>query len=218
MRVSIAIQHHPRRAELLPRLLSRLTPRSPQVIRDPEPDARPNAWRTYRLALETTPSWATHRVIIQDDALPCDGFVRLLEEAIEAKRDSLITLCVCGRPKVAAREMMLAYARGDGWIQLRRFQWVPVIGLVWPVRLIRPALEWIDEQQWPREFVADDEIVGRVARKFREAVLATVPSLLQHDDALPSLARERTFRPDPGRAAALFKQSPGAIDWARGPR
>lgn len=218
MNLSLAIQHHPARAEILPQVISALTPLAPQVIRDPDPTGDRHPWRTYRLALETTPKWATHRVILQDDVTPCQGFPVLLRQAIRARPDRIIALCVCGRPTVAARDVLRARDRGDAWILLHRNQWVPTIALVWPTRIIRPALAWIAEQNWPREFYADDEIVGRVTRGLREPVLATVPSLVQHDDIVPSLiGKKNRAGADPGRVAALFYTVPGDIDWSRGP-
>lgn len=219
MRLSVAIQHHPARSEILSRVISGLTPLHAEVVRDPEPDGDRHPWRTYRLALERTPEWATHRLIVQDDALPCVSFPALLRAAVEAQPDRLLALCVCGRPTLCARDALAANARGDAWIVLRRNQWVPVIALVWPARLVRPALEWVAGQSWPREFYADDEIVGRIARGLGETVLATVPSLVQHEDVTPSLIGKRhRAGGDPGRVAALFHPDPGLIDWSRGPR
>lgn len=216
--ISVAIQHHPARAEILPRLISRLTPLSVQVIRDPQPEARRDPWRTYRHVLETTPEWATHRVVIQDDAAPCRRFPELLRAAIAARPDRMLCLCVCGRPSHTAHAVLRAGSKGDAWIVLHRNQWVPCIGLVWPTRLIGAALAWIDGQHWPRDFIADDEIIGRVARGLREHVLATVPSLVQHEDIVPSLAgKQARAGKDAGRVAALFEEDPREIDWTRGP-
>lgn len=199
-------------------MISALTPLAPQVIRDPDPTGDRHPWRTYRLALETTPEWATHRVILQDDVTPCRDFPAHLRAAVSARPDRVVCLCVCGRPTVAARDIARARERGDAWIRLHRNQWVPVIGLVWPAYMIRPALDWIAEQKWPREFYADDEIVGRVTRGLGQSVLATVPSLVQHEDQVPSLiGKKARAGADPGRVAAFFLDDPGQIDWSRGP-
>lgn len=192
--------------------MSRLTPLAPQVVRDPDPDGPRQPWRTYRLALETTPEWASHRVILQDDALPCAGFPSLLRGAVEAEPNSLVILCLCDRPTYLAQRASRAYADGRAWLRCDRYQWVPVIGLVWPVRLVWKALRWIDAQNWPREFMADDEIVGRFAKANRETVVATVPSLVQHPDLCESLIGKRSRVG--GRRAAVFYDDPGAINWS----
>lgn len=194
--------------------MSRLTPLAAQVVRDPDPAGPRQPWRTYRLALETTPEWATHRVILQDDAYPCDNFGPLLRGAVAAQPNSLVILCLCDRPTYLAQRAQRSYAAGRAWLACDRYQWVPVIGLVWPVALVWKALRWVEAQKWPREFMADDEIVGRFAKANRERVVATVPSLVQHPDLCPSLIGKRTR--SGGRVAAIFYDDPGAIDWAVG--
>lgn len=218
MGISICIQHHPRRADLLTGLLSALTPAKVQVIRDPDPSGPAGPWRTYRRALETTPAWASHRVILQDDVTLCRSFFSTLERALAARPDQLVALCVCARPRISARRIHSAAHDGRSWAVLDISRFVPVIALAWPAELIAPALEWVDQQTWPREFTADDEIVGRAARALRLEVLATVPSLVQHEDMVPSLIGRRVLAGgrDPGRVAALFvagNADPAAIDW-----
>lgn len=225
MKISIAIQHHPRRAEILHDLISALTPLSVQVVRDPEPNSRmPSSWRTNRLALETTPAWATHRLVIQDDTRPCRSFPAVLERAIAARPDRVLVLCACGRPAVTARRSRIAFGLGEAWVPLFRNQWVPTLALVWPARLIRPALRHVDSQAWPERFTADDEIIARTLTRLREPVLVAVPSIVQHDDLVPSLlgARHKAkLGKDEGRVAALFAddvvKDPLLIDWEAGP-
>lgn len=204
--LSIAVQHHPRRSELLPSLLSLLRPANVQIISDPEPDGVPNPWRTYRRALEMTPPWATHRLILQDDARPCPWFVEAATAALAARPDSLVVFCLCGKPLHAAHQARIAAAAGTRWIPLERNQFVPVIALAWPTRIIAPALAFVDAQPWPMDkFRSDDEIAGRIARGLREPVWVTVPSLVQHDDVVKSLIGLRARAgADPGRTAAVF--------------
>src|SRR3990167_2873774 len=65
VRLSIAIQTHPDRDHLACALLEQIG--EGELACDPEPDGRPNPWRTYRHALEATPADATHAAIVQDD-------------------------------------------------------------------------------------------------------------------------------------------------------
>lgn len=218
MRLSVAVQHHPSRAELLPPLLAALEPLPVDVVSDPEPEGRPDTWRTYRAALEATPEWATHRVILQDDARPCRRFPETLERAVASQPEGLLVLCVCGLARAAAHDVTRAAYYGHPWTRLIRRTFVQTIGLVWPAAVTRAGLEWVDAQGWPRMFTADDEIVGRIAEGLSLDVLATVPSLVQHDDLVPSL----TGRPvglgrNPQRQAVLFEDEPAGVDWTAVP-
>jgi len=202
-------------------LLERLDPLPTSVEADPDPESPlPSAWRTYRRALETTPGWATHRLVLQDDAAPCPSFPAVLELAVAARPDRILVLCVCGRPQEMARQLFRASGRGDPWALLTGLRWLPTIAVVWPVELIGPALAFVDAQGWPPRFTADDEILGRVVRGLRQTPLATVPSLVDHRADVESLIRRR--RPDDlGRATACLPD-PGcdllAVDWTLGPR
>lgn len=194
------------------------------VVLDPDPDGQRGPWRTYRHVLETTPPDATHRMVIQDDAEPCDGFVDAMTAAVEAQPDRLVAFFVGGRPSEHARAVMNACSRDLAWAQLDYMRWCPVVATCWPAAMIEPFLGFVDQQRWPNRFQADDEIVGRWLRTIRERPLATVPSLVQHRDLVPSLKNGRRAQggQDPGRVAACFVGDcddcdPAAIDWSAGP-
>lgn len=188
VRLSIAIQHHPARADLIPALLEAMP--SAEVVTDPEPDHDRNPWRTYRECLERTPEWATHRLIVQDDARPCQQFEETVQRAVEAYPARPISLFHGGQPAESVPRLCRAYAAKRTWVEIHS-RWTPVVALVWPAEMIRPALEFVDTQRWPPAFQADDEIAGRCFSALGVAPLATVPSLVQHDDIELSLVGQR---------------------------
>lgn len=210
--LSVAVQHHPIRAERLPALLRGLESLDVQVVEDPDPSGAPSAWRTYRAALEATPEGATHRLIVQDDALPCLNFAAALHGAVAARPDTMIALCVTGLSLLNVRLMQRARASGSSWASLDIRSFVPVIATIWPVRLIEPALAYVDAQTWPAHWIADDEIVGRIMRSLKEEVLATVPSLVDHDDGEASLVSSRR-KQSPARRAALYASDAAGLTW-----
>lgn len=215
LRVSVAVQAHPRRAAMAAALALEV---GGEVILDPDPAGLPSPWRTFRRLLETTPELATHRVQIQDDAIVCDGFRTALEHAIEERPDRLLALFVGGAPYQWVRSILEARARGSAWAELEHYHWVPVVATVWPAWMIPEVLSFVDRQTWPREFIADDEIVGHFCRAQDVRVLATVPSLVQHPDLEPSIIGPRTaLGQNPDRVAAHWAE-PGVaarIDWTR---
>jgi len=76
-------------------------------------------------------------------------------------------------------------------VSLPRFSWFPAVAVAWPVRLIAPLLEYVDQQPWAQTHRADDEIIGRFLRHHGETPYATVPSLVDHPDDVPSLIGTR---------------------------
>lgn len=220
VRLSIAVQHHPSRADIVGPLLDAL-PGATLVV-DPDPlSGLRSPWRTYRHALETTPERATHRLIVQDDVVPCRGFVPAAEAALAAQPDRLVTFIVCGNPFEHKQAVHRACANGYQWAELDNQRWCPVIALAWPVALIRPCLDFVDAQNWPETFTADDEVVGRYCQASGQLPLATVPSLVDHPDDVPSLlgANKAQSGNDLGRVSCCWigDCDPATIDWTLGP-
>lgn len=221
MPLSIGIQHHPKRAHLLPPLLDAIGAQA-EVVTDPDAaNPFPSPWRTYRHALEITPAWATHRLILQDDVQLCRDFAPTVAAAVRAQPHRLLAFFVGGHPVEHAREVYAACDRDECWAEIDNLRWCPAIALCWPVELIQPCLTFVDEQRWPIKFRADDEIIGRFLRDRGELALASVPSLVQHPDNVPSLVGMRAMGgQDIGRIAACFIHpdcDPLSIDWTATP-
>jgi hypothetical protein len=210
--IAIAVQHHPRRGELLPPLLQALEPCPVDVVSDQDPGGRLCTWPTYRRALELTPAWATHRLVLQDDVEFCPGFLPVLDRVVAARPDRLVALCVCGNPAPSAYAVRQAHVRGESFVELPKDRWVPTIALVWPAQLIVAALEFVDAARWPATFLADDEIVMRVCEGLGIRALACVPSIVEHPDRVHSVMSKRRASggANPGRVAACFV--PAGVD------
>jgi hypothetical protein len=209
MNLSIAVQHHPSRGHLL-QLLDQLG--GFELVTDPEPDSTVrSALRTYLEALRRTPAHATHRLVVQDDAIACPGFCDLAEKAITERPGDLIAFFVPGRT-LLWKLMLESHERGDRWLQFPNYNWVPTVALCWPVDLIADFLEYAEAVVAQRAHRGlhthgDDPYIGEWKKKRRLPVWATVPCLVQHPDREPSLIRP-DLKPKAGanraRAAALF--------------
>jgi len=212
VKISIAIQHHPARASLLARLAGRIPA---EIVEDPDPGAMRNPWRTYHHALGLTPKDATHRIVIQDDAIVCDHFLEAVTAAISAHPDRFFTLFVSRQLRKGARSQMASCAEDRPWALLNRQEWVPVVALVWPVEHVWRMLEWAPSRGYlPERKKADDHIVGEYARATNTDIYATVPSLVDHPDDVPSLIGQR--RGDRNRQAVCFVAGDAReIDWTR---
>jgi hypothetical protein len=186
VRLSIAIQHHPSRAHLLEGFANL---GSLDVVTDPDPDNRiPNPWRTYRRCLETTPDWATHRLVLQDDVECCPGFLSAALSATEAQPNRMVAFFVPVTLRRGGRALMAACAADEAWAEMLVDEWVPVCALSWPVAVIPEFMEWADGRGYSEhKHRADDAIVGLFCRHRGVPVIATVPSLVEHPDRAVSL-------------------------------
>lgn len=189
--VSFAIQAHPTRAELAEALAAKIG--GPvEIVYDPDPDAEIRSpWRTFRHLLERTPSEATHRLQIQDDTLVCRNFRAAVERAAEAHPDRVLVFFVNEMNALNVRAIRESCQRDLPWAELRTGYWCPVVCSCWPVDLICGLTAFVDEQRWPPKFVADDEICGRFLRGINHFPLASVPSLVEHQDDVVSLVARR---------------------------
>ena len=222
--LSLAIQHHPLRAESVKPLLERVP--GAELVVDPEPDAPVRSpWRTYRECLVRTPREATHRLILQDDVEVCDDFLIHTQRAIEARPDRIVCFHVSGHPATSARRVLRAGERGESWAELDPNTWCPVVATCWPVFEIGPMLRFDDAKHYAAGTViqrGDDYRVGAFIKETRRTVLATVPSLVEHPDTVGSLIGTHALAGgNPGRVACCYLPEgcdPYEIDWSLGPR
>jgi hypothetical protein len=208
LNLSVAVQHHPSRAELLPRLASL---GEFEVVVDPEPDHPVRSpMRTYLEALRRTPPAATHRIIVQDDAVPGDRFLARLGALLAERPDHLLALFVPGRT-LLRRYMGEAHERGERWFPFPNYNWCPTVALCWPVELGADFLDFGEVVVATRAArglatVGDDPYVGAWRRKRKLDVWCPVPCLVDHPDDHPSLFRALDGKAggNRSRVAALF--------------
>lgn len=192
VRLRAWIAHHPSRPDLPARLLSLLADAdafeaaAPRIVFDPRPSGPVNPWRTYQRALERAAAddWATHHVVLQDDVLPCDGFLDAAIEAARWRPDALVCLFVNDLATQTSLRIRDAANRGAGWAPVVGERFVPTVATMWPAQLARRAA--VEARPVLDQPQADDEIVGDWARAAGVEVWATVPNLAQHDEDAPS--------------------------------
>ena len=185
IRLAAWITHHPSRPTL-PLRLTALLDGPARLVFDPKPAGPVNPWRTYRRALATAAlePGATHHLILQDDALPCDGLLAAAAHAAAWRPHALVCLFVNDLATNTSLRIRDAARRGAGWAPVVGERFVPTVAVVWPHELaVRAAVEARPVVDQPQ---ADDEAVGDWARVAGVEVWATVPNLVQHDEDAPS--------------------------------
>lgn len=205
IRLSVAIQHHPARPELPERLVEQLA-MGPlvELVVDPEPFGPASPWRTAREAWRRTPDWCTHRLVIQDDALPCDGFRRRALEAIAEHPDEPVSFFYgLNSYPLDMQGYRDAYDTGKAWFALPLQGWVPCVALCLP-RAMALDLAEFHLPHHDRDHVADDEVVLEWCAARGYSCMATVPSLVNHDDLATSTMGGHVDRP---RGAYVFDTS-----------
>ncbi len=202
LELSVCLQHHPSRAHLLSALLERLP--GFELITDPDPAGQPNPLRTYLECLRRTPEHATHRLILQDDAWPCQEFREKAEAAISERPDNLICFFVPGSPGGGMNSVLRAAKAGEHWALIGAGGWIPVIAVMWPRALIADFIEFAEHRRFARSR-SDDEVLTRFVRANRLDVWATIPSYVEHPDVVPSLiGRKHGAGKIKWRIAAMF--------------
>lgn len=207
MTLALRVQHHPSRVESLARLFDSLGDdrRHAEVTHDPDPKGSPSAWRTYRKCLADPPSWASHVLIVQDDAVAAPGLYAAAEVALAELPDALVAFFHPTHPPASVAAFRQAQAAGQRFVPLWRHRWIPTVALAWPVERIPHFLAWVeDDRKVPPDWRADDPLVGGWATKFSVPAYATVPCLVEHPDDVPSILKSSTRRgPQRMRQAAV---------------
>lgn len=177
------IQHHPSRAELLPELLRKLEPFTTDVITDDPAATIRSPWRVY-LRCVTEPWDGTHLLVIQDDARPAEGFAQAALSAIRAAPDRVLCLFMQGTPPPVARAVR--NGRDGTFVELQYMTWLPAVATVWPRDMADGLALWGRSLAVARRQRADDGVLWKYV-KSRGGALVTVPSIVQHDDVVPSI-------------------------------
>lgn len=158
------------------------------------------------------PNDSTHHLVIQDDVLPCRGFLEHAGRALAAKPDRITAFYLGTNAIISYRQMLVAAGQGYSWVEGHPASWVPALALAIPARFV-PSLVEFDDGTHP---VADDEVYGRWCRHHGLPWWATIPSLVDHDDNAPSLMRTPHTRGRRVAACWIGDCDPGLIDWTFG--
>ena len=210
------VQSHPSRRQIRQRLLDGLTGIPTEIVEtDFDP---PNPWLGYKECLRSvSEADCTHALIIQDDALACHNIAPALERIAE-----LCDVPVClFMPMVSATRKAAVQAgnRGECFVEVLPRGFLPVVAVLWPKKKAVHFLNWSETSGALRrrngqsvQHRSDDAMGYLWMRTQRQRALATIPSLVQHPDDVPS-----TITIGRGRLTALFWHEPPwdpmSVDW-----
>jgi hypothetical protein len=169
-----------------------------------------DTWAQYQRSLLAGPV-GSHRLVVQDDALPVEGFREAALDAIARRPTRVICLYVPALPSSFGMKMLTARSSGASFCELVRLgAFLPLVATVWPAALAVEFASWPRHSSWrsgPKGRADDARAADWLHGTKRQAV-ATVPCLVDHDDEIPSAldnggrySRRAAILPDtpPGR-------------------
>ena len=180
-----------------------------------------NPWRNYQATLRSLlASDATHGVVLQDDVVVCRNFAPAVEQIAQANPDTPVCLFLGGLPQRTGRNALRAAKMGYSYCDVYFRDFCPVVAMLWPKHKAQEFMDWAGEAPSLPGYLhprSDDAVVGRWMVATKQLIRATVPSLVEHEDMVPSLiGRPARFGKDRGRVARMFigDADPLQIDWS----
>ncbi len=207
--IQCRIQAHPSRAHCHERLARLLAPLPTDVlVHSSDP---PDPWANYRRCLDYHGD-ASHLVVVQDDAIPAQGFADAAVRIAERHPDSPVCLFLGSLP--AATASLVRRAKPDvRYVPLTVSSFMPLVCVLWPAKVAHRFLDWSSTAG--RMTRADDGNAARWLRATRTQVWVSVPSIVQHDDGEPSVKGGRDHKPwaEKWRQALLLAEDAAQYDW-----
>lgn len=162
------------------------------------------------------PAEASHLLIAQDDIVVCRDFVPTVLKVIAARADNPVSLFM---PGIGLQAIAVGDAcrRGEHWCRVPHQEWIPAVCLALPRAHVEAILAFADRQGITDAWRGDDSILGEWMRADSIDAWATVPSLCDHPDDVPSLVGGTHYAgANPQRVAVCWtgpEWSPLEIQW-----
>jgi hypothetical protein len=159
-------------------------------------------WEAYKRCLLDPPD-SEWLLIIQDDATPAAAIAETVGPALDGQTGPVALFL----PTTSLNNVPLfwqAQIKHETHVRLLTSDFVPVVALCWPTRLIDGFLAWATDAGYDHaRRRAEDAIVGEWATRKAVTVVATVPSLVEHDDRVESIWKTRSSNGPPRMAVAV---------------
>ena len=125
-----------------------------------------------------------------------------------------VCLFLGAAPASTASMARRAWLRNRRYTPLLNTSFVPLVAVLWPRRVAQEFLKW--SEGWEHKMTrADDGNAGRFMRTTKQPFLCTVPSLVEHNDYVPSVKGGREHIPgkESWRHAVLLADDALAYEW-----
>jgi hypothetical protein len=190
-RLTAAVMTHPRRLAAAERLRDRHPELDLLLAVDPQPGHRPSALRSARVAWAAVGRKASHHLVLQDDVDLCPGFLGRVESAIAVAPTGALAFFSPWGSRTAS-VLRLAALLGSCWAEVVD-PFVPTQALVLPAE-IAAGFDAFAERE-AGDDPADDTVMRAYLTSLGVPSIVSVPNLVEHDDAAPSLTGNDVWGP-----------------------
>lgn len=171
--VDIRIMASQKRAGNVASLLRKLRLEDTAVIWDDRPEGG-DAMYTARMAwLYPLADGATHRLVLQDDVDVCDDFIHIINTIAETHPCRAVTTISFISPSNWPNYDNTPYYRVNN---------MPGCGIMLPVPVIKPCMDWCDSSTDAALKLHDDLMISKYCRNHRVMMIAVLPCIIQHPD------------------------------------
>jgi hypothetical protein len=205
--IHVRIQGHPSRGHLHAPLAEALGLPVDVMLHEGDP---PDPWAGYQNCLRDLPD-VSHVLVVQDDALPCANFAVAIDTIAEKNVSFPVCLFLGAAPASTAGRARRAMHRGQRYISLGVTPFVPLVAVLWPREKAEEFLDWSEGAKGLTR--ADDGNVAKWMKRTRQHFLVTVPSLVDHNDEVPSVKGGRDAKGESWRTALFLAEDGLQYDW-----
>ena len=134
-----------------------------------------------------------------------------LELIAEHQPDIPVCLFMSSIPAATAAIAHRLLVKGKRYIPLMNSPFVPLVAVLWPVEKAKDFLLW--SETCSRITRADDGNAGRWMRQTKQPFLVTLPSLVEHNDWVPSVKGGRQHVPGREKWRHALYLAENALDY-----
>lgn len=189
MNITACVMAHPKRAEAAEALALQLKnyPFMDVSISfdGAEASSHQEEWDNGKRALLKGANRGDWHIVVQDDAILCPDFYNNLVGAINAVPSKSIISLYTGTARPLGKRVKTAVDKAEhcSWLQFWMLLWG--VGIAIPSDHIEPMVEFVSAP--PYDSAQYDNRIGYFYNRNRLPVWYTMPSLVDHDDEVPSL-------------------------------
>lgn len=163
-----------KRETMAKELAGALTLPEEHITWDDRPEGGDAMYTARKTWLHPMPEGATHRLVLQDDVIPCDGLLDICEAMIQTYPRVVFALTTFCYSIYAQMDPETPY-----FPVTTPF---PACAILFPKEYIEPWLAWCEEGHYPDFRLHDSHMIRLWCMDTGIPVLSTVPQLVDHRD------------------------------------
>lgn len=196
--LDVRIMASPKREAITKNLANILSLGPEQITWDDRPEGGDAMYTARKTWLHPMPENATHRLVIQDDVIPCDNFINICEQIVQAHPQAVFALTTFVYSIFAQTDQDTPYFPVTTLF--------PACAIILPKEYIKSWIKWCDDGNHPEVALHDSHMIRLWCKENNIQVLSTIPQIADHRD-------DETILPyvyNTTRKSCMFTQHPEA--------